>query len=65
MSGFDGPGPYVPFDIIRLFRMTSLMGPFIVILSKLVYDVIKFGILIFIIFAGYHVAFWMVWDGRM
>ena len=53
------------FRLLKAVRMTSLMGPFIVILSSMIYDVIRFGILIFIVFAGYYFAFWMVWDGRV
>lgn len=53
------------FRLLKAVRMTTLMGPFIVILSSMIRDVVRFGILIFIVFAGYYFAFWMVWDGRM
>ena len=53
------------FRLLKAVRMTSLMGPFIVILSSMIRDIIRFGILIFIVFTGYYFAFWMVWDGRV
>merc|ERR1711953_8202 len=50
---------------LKVIRMTSLMGPFIVILMSCFRDVLKFAIMISIIFCGYWIAFWMVWDGRL
>merc|ERR1719495_514875 len=50
---------------LKVIKMTSLMGPFIVILSRTFRDVFRFAILIFIVFLGYLIAFWMVYDGRL
>ena len=52
------------FRLLKIVRVSSFMGAFIVIISRMMWDLLKFVILYGIVFAGYGIAFYMVWGNK-
>lgn len=46
---------------LKHLRVTTFMGAFIVILTKMIQDLVKFLVLYTMFFAGYGIAFYMIW----
>ena len=45
----------------KLMRVTLFMGPFIVIIQKMMWDLLKFCAMWLVLYAGYAIAFYLVW----
>jgi len=45
----------------KLMRVTLFMGPFIVIIQKMMWDLLKFCAMWLVLYGGYAIAFYLVW----